>query len=315
MDWLCDDADGSVPEAQRDAWDGFVRSLAAGHRVEVWHGSDVDSLCAAAVAAGGLGALGFSVVFRRGPIPAGEGEGPRLDVTRAPERTGAFALVTAADPAEGARAPVLAWRLWMLLEEHCSMEAFAWLAAVPLLERHGVRGVSPFLKVAKTRYTAKFLRHLLTWCELAPHGECDLTDVMLQALCTHRDPRALINGKDTAVAELRAAEAAITLARLEANGATPHLAGHLALIRMRSPCQVQSLVAAEWSGRLPGYVVMVANEGDDRVGIATFSASPLEMDDFLGSLALPADFVAHGQVSVPTWHEVLRTCGASVGVY
>jgi hypothetical protein len=295
-------AEGSVSEDLRDAWESFMQALPHGADVEVVHGGSVDAMCSAALASTGLQDLGFVVLLLRRVEEA-------ADVTFF---AGGQVFRLAEASLAGAPQAVAAWNLWTLFDERRDMQALAWLAAVPLLERHGLRASSPFLKMAKAGHTLKALRTLLTWCVLAPHAESELRDELVAALCSHRDPRALARSKHASVVRLRDAEAAIAAAQVVAGSTTPHLAGHLALIRMCSACQIQSLVAAEWSRRLPGYVVMVANEAADRVRLATCSASRLKLDDFFRSLALPTDFVADGEVARSTWEQVLRKCGHGV---
>jgi len=94
----------------------------------------------------------------------------------------------------------------------------------------------------------------------------------------------------------------------------------VALVRVKSPCQVHPLVAQIWRTRLPKYVVLVGNEGyvSGYVAFSTRSASDASLLDLLSKVEVDVaegyfgyghDQAIGGLLPVPSWNQVLQYLG------
>jgi single-stranded-DNA-specific exonuclease len=135
---------------------------------------------------------------------------------------------------------------------------------------------------------------------------------------------------ETAALEAARVEVAAEVAR--ARKVAPRFAGDVALLQVRSRCQVHPLVAQTWAQRLRTSIVIAANDGyrDGYVHFAVRSATGADLVTYLADHAPPAARTdmqfggGHAQASggalpLAVWQALLRNlgfapdeCGAAV---
>ena len=141
-----------------------------------------------------------------------------------------------------------------------------------------------------------------------------------QALLTHSSPRDLVRSGSADVEKLRLAREEVKAELALAKKASPKFAGNVALVRVRSKCQVHPVIAQIWRTRRPKYVVIVANEGylPGRVNFSTRTASGLNLIDFLraidlgegeGEYARGHDQATGGRLPIARWNLLLKKLG------
>lgn len=106
----------------------------------------------------------------------------------------------------------------------------------------------------------------------------------------------------------------------EGKKAAPLFSGNVALVRVRSECQIHPVIAQIWRTRLPRYIVIVANEGyvPDRIHFSARSAPGTSVLDFLRNIELTEgedtyghghDQASGGNLSFSRWNELLGVLG------
>lgn len=210
--------------------------------------------------------------------------------------------------------------VWELCAAHTDIADLDWVAALGIIGDLGERAPFSLLTEAKRRYTAKYLREAASLINAARRAARFAPETAARALLTHGDPRSLVNSSSPEVAALREARAEVKAALEAGKKAAPTFAGNVALVRVKSPCQIHPLLAQIWRSRLPGYIILAANEGylPGRVNFSARSGADRSALDLLRAVDLGAgegsygrghDQASGGSLPVARWNELLRQLG------
>lgn len=337
-------------ETARDAFRTFLDRIARSERVVVLHDSDADGVTAGVVLQLALERAGFKKVTRVVPdrdrnawTPANRS---RVQ-TASPDRLFVLDLGSQSEPViagvptcfidhhrpEGVppsdtlisaytweAIPNTSLMVWELCKEIAEVSDLDWIAAIGTISDLGEKAPFEMLAIAKSKYTAKYLKEASALVNAARRASHYDPEVAAKALLTHSAPRSLVNSTAAEVEQLRRARAEVNAAIAEAKKAAPVFAGNVALVRVNSPCQIHPLIAQSWRTRLPKYIVIVANEGyiPDRVNFSVRTSSGVNVLDFLRSLDLSEgegsyghghDSASGGSLPVERWNELLVKLG------
>ncbi|HEY9605495.1 MAG TPA: ATP-dependent DNA ligase [Allocoleopsis sp.] len=210
--------------------------------------------------------------------------------------------------------------VWELCSSLTDVSDLDWIAAIGTVSDLGEKAPFEMLAVAKSRYTAKYLKEASALINSARRASQYDPEVAVRALLTHDSPRSLVNSDTEDVEQLRIARKEVQAAMEQAKKAAPVFSGNVALVRINSPCQIHPLIAQSWRTRLPKYIVMVANEGyiPGRVNFSVRTASGINVLDFLknvdlspgeGSYGHGHDSASGGSLPVERWNELLSSLG------
>jgi single-stranded DNA-specific DHH superfamily exonuclease len=210
--------------------------------------------------------------------------------------------------------------VWDLCSSLTDVSDLDWIAAIGTISDLGEKAPFEMLAVAKSRYTAKYLKEASALINSARRASQYNPEVAVRALLTHDSPRSLVNSNTHEVEQLREARKEVQAAMEQAKKAAPVFSGNVALVRINSPCQIHPLIAQSWRTRLPKYIVMVANEGyiPGRVNFSVRTASGINVLDFLknvdlspgeGSYGHGHDSASGGSLPVERWNELLSSLG------
>ncbi|MEP0883718.1 ATP-dependent DNA ligase [Trichocoleus sp. ST-U3] len=210
--------------------------------------------------------------------------------------------------------------VWELCSSLTDVSDLDWIAAIGTVSDLGEKAPFEMLAVAKSRYTAKYLKEASALINAARRASQYNPEVAVRALLTHDSPRSLVNSDTEEVEQLREARKEVQAAMEQAKKAAPVFSGNVALVRVNSPCQIHPLIAESWRTRLPKYIVMVANEGyiSGRVNFSVRTASGINVLDFLknvdlspgeGSYGHGHDSASGGSLPVERWNELLSSLG------
>jgi single-stranded DNA-specific DHH superfamily exonuclease len=210
--------------------------------------------------------------------------------------------------------------VWELCSSLTDVSDLDWIAAIGTVSDLGEKAPFEMLGVAKSRYTAKYLKEASALINSARRASQYNPEVAVKALLTHDSPRSLVNSDTGEVEQLREARKEVQAAMEQAKKAAPVFSGNVALVRINSPCQIHPLIAQSWRTRLPKYIVMVANEGyiPGRVNFSVRTASGINVLDFLknvdlspgeGSYGHGHDSASGGSLPVERWNELLTSLG------
>jgi single-stranded DNA-specific DHH superfamily exonuclease len=210
--------------------------------------------------------------------------------------------------------------VWELCSSLTDVSDLDWIAAIGTVSDLGEKAPFEMLAVAKSRYTAKYLKEASALINSARRASQYNPEVAVRALLTHDSPRSLVNSDTEEVEQLRIARKEVQAAMEQAKKAAPVFSGNVALVRINSPCQIHPLIAQSWRTRLPKYIVMVANEGyiPGRVNFSVRTASGINVLDFLQSVELSPgegsyghghDSASGGSLPVERWNELLTCLG------
>jgi ATP-dependent DNA ligase len=213
--------------------------------------------------------------------------------------------------------------VWELCQEIIDVSDLDWIAAIGTMSDLGEKAPFEMLAVAKTKYTAKYLKEASALINAARRASHYNPEVAAQALLTHKDPRSLVNSNNPEVEQLRLAKAEVNTALQEGKKAAPIFAGNVALVRVNSPCQIHPLIAQSWRTRLPKYVVIVANEGyiPGRINFSARTSSGVNVLDLLrgielsegeGSYGHGHDSASGGSLPRDRWNELLLKLGFNI---
>jgi len=331
-----------VPEADAAAFGTFVAALDRAARAVILHDSDADGVTSGVVLQRTLERLGFRNVIR--VIPNRERDAwteANRALVAAQEPRGLFVLdlgvreepIVDGVPAcfidhhRPAGAPagstVISAYTWdpipntsLIVYDLCATLAdvrdLDWIAAIGVLSDLGERAPFTLLAEVKKRYTMKDLKEATALINAARRASEYQPEVAARALLDHASPRALVTSE--AIAPLRAAREEVNREMAVAKMAAPKFSGNVALVRVRSRCQVHPLIAQIWRSRLPKYIVMVANDGylPGRVNFSMRSAAGIDLNDFLRAHGLPArghDQATGGSVSEVEFAALLQRLG------
>ena len=201
-----------------------------------------------------------------------------------------------------------------------TVEDLDWIAAIGALSDVGERAPFPLLAAVKDRYAMKDLKEATTLVNAARRATVYQPERAVRALLEHATARDLVQSTSEDVAALREAREEVKQEMAEAKKSAPKFAGNVALIRVKSKCQVHPVIAQIWRTRLPKYVVIVANEGyiDGRVNFSMRTASGVNLLDFLraidlgegeGSYARGHDQATGGSLPLERWNRLLEALG------
>ena len=203
-----------------------------------------------------------------------------------------------------------------------ALEDADWIAAIGALSDLGERAPFPLLAAVRKRYTMSDLKEATALVNAARRASESQPETAARALLTHRSARELVRSDSPDVQALRSAREEVQRAMAEAKKAAPKFSANVALVRVRSTCQVHPVIAQIWRTRLPKYIVLVANEGylPGRVNFSARSAAGISLLDFLraidlgegeGSYAHGHDQATGGSLPVARWNLLLTKLGFS----
>lgn len=157
--------------------------------------------------------------------------------------------------------PTTSIMTWRLLAPMTALDDSLWLAAVGALGDLGSGARYPEVAEAAKRYGRKNLTEVVALVNAAKRGSAHDTETSLAALLAADAPAEIAEGRVPQHPRLAGYRAEVQAERARCLRTAPRFAGDWALLRFASPCQVHGLVAAAWVSRLPGSIVMAANEG------------------------------------------------------
>jgi single-stranded-DNA-specific exonuclease len=326
----------------RPRFTSFVESLARDARTVVLHDSDADGVTSGVVLVRTLERLGFTDVRR--VIPTRERDAwndANRALVAAQEPRALFVLdlgvrgeplvenvpACFVDHHRPAGVPpdavVISAYTWdpipntsLIVYDLCAAIAdvrdLDWIAAIGVLSDLGERAPFELLAEVKKRYTMKDLKEATALINAARRASEYQPEAAARALLDHASPRELVTSE--AIAPLRAAREEVNREMALAKMAAPKFSGNVALVRVRSRCQVHPLIAQIWRSRLPKYLVLVANDGylPGRVNFSMRSAAGINLNDFLSGHGLAArghDQAAGGSVSEEEFAALLQRLG------
>ena len=213
--------------------------------------------------------------------------------------------------------------VWELCKDLTDVTDLDWIAAIGTISDLGEKAPFEMLAIAKTKYTAKYLKEATALINAARRASNYSPEVAARALLTHTSPKDLVNSNTEEVAQLRAAREEVKIALEEARKAAPVFAGNVALVKISSACQIHPLIAQSWRSRLPKYIVIAANEGyiPGRVNFSVRTNSGVNVLDFLRSVDLSEgegnyghghDSASGGSLPVERWNELLIKLGFNI---
>lgn len=330
-----------APPSHSIAFSAFLRSLPRDARVLVFHDFDADGVTAGVVLQRTLERLGFTGVQRLATLrerDAWSQENRARIADARPDALFVLDLGSRAEPlADGIRCCIIdhhrpdgtppgatlitayGWERTpntsLLVYDLCSpladIEDLDWIAAIGTLSDVGERAPFPLLAAVKKRYAMSDLKEATALVNAIRRASDYQPEIAARALLSHSSPRELVRSESADVAALRAARAEVQREMAEAKKAAPQFAGNVALIRVRSGCQVHPVIAQIWRTRLPKYLVLVANDGY-LPGRVNFSARGAGVLDFLRSMGLDArghDEASGGSLPVEEWELLLEKLG------
>ena len=210
--------------------------------------------------------------------------------------------------------------VWDLFRTLVALDDLDWVAAIGVLSDLGDKAPFELLTAVRKKYKLKDLREATTLINAARRATTFDPETATQALLQHTDPASFVNSNSEQVALLRRARIEVAAAFEEAKKAAPVFSGKVALIRVRSSCQVHPLIAQIWRTRLPKYMVFVANETylPGRVNFSARSSGEVKVLEFLraidledgeGSLGHGHDHASGGSLPAARWNQLLTVLG------
>lgn len=336
-------------DAARSAFAAFVASLDRQARVVVLHDFDADGVTAGVVLQRALERAGFGDVVRVIPTRERDAWAPanRL-LLEAHDARALFILDLGSRDEPLASVPTCivdhhrpdgvppgallisayAWdpipNTSMLVYDLCGAIAgvrdLDWVAAIGVLSDVGEKAPFPLLAEVRERHSMKDLKEATALVNAARRASGYRPEVAARALLEHASARELVTSAGEDVAWLREARVEVQREMAEAKKAAPKFSGNVALVRVRSRCQVHPVIAQIWRTRLPKYIVIVANDGylPGRVNFSMRTASDVNLLDFLraidlgegeGSYAHGHDRATGGSLPPARWELLLAKLG------
>jgi single-stranded-DNA-specific exonuclease len=333
-----------TPDEGRAALVAFLGATPLDARVLVFHDFDADGVTAAIVLQRTLERSGFTNVRR---LPTMRERDAWSDANRAriaearPHTLFVLDLGSRGEPlADGARcciidhhrpdgtppgALLLTASHWdpipntsLLVYDLCAplaeIEDLDWIAAIGALSDVGERAPFPLLASVRKRYAMSDLKEATALVNAARRASDFQPENAARALLGHATPRELVRSEFPEVAALRTAREEVRREMSEAKKAAPKFAGNVALIRVRSRCQVHPVIAQIWRTRLPKYIVIVANDGylPGRVNFSARSSAGIDLIAFLRAHGVDVrghDQATGGSVTTEEWIELLTRLG------
>ena len=333
-----------TPDEARAAIASFLDATPRDARVLVFHDFDADGVTAAIVLERTLERAGFTNVRRLATmrerdawsdanrariaearphtlfvLDLGSRDEPLVDGARCcvidhhrPEGTPPGSLLLTAyhwDPI-----PNTSLLVYDLCASLAEIEDLDWIAAIGALSDVGERAPFPLLASVRKRYAMSDLKEATALVNAARRASDFQPENAARALLGHATPRELVRSESPEVAALRTAREEVRREMSEAKKAAPKFAGNVALIRVRSRCQVHPVIAQIWRTRLPKYIVIVANDGylPGRVNFSARSMAGIDLIAFLRAHGVDArghDQATGGSVTTEEWVELLMRLG------
>lgn len=143
----------------------------------------------------------------------------------------------------------------------------------------------------------------------------------VRILLEHDSPSAILQSDGEDLRALEAARDEVNEEMAKGKMSAPKFAGNVALIRVRSRCQIHPLIAQIWRSRLPSKdVVIVSNDGylPGRVNFSARSEGDANALQLLRSVELPAgegdyahghDHASGGSLPEERWNALLKALG------
>jgi single-stranded-DNA-specific exonuclease len=298
----------ALPPA-RAAFETFLTGVGRDRHLVIFCHFDADGLAAGALLARGITRLGYSAVT---VVPSERGESAFADGARARlaaldpaalivtdlgiNRAGVLPAVptlfvdhhmpegepsgvTVVSGYGWEPIPCSAWLAYELLAPLTDLDDLAWIAAVGIISDLGERAPWPPLTAVKKRFGATALKEAVALVNAARRAPAFDIATPLNLLMEADGPKVLATDEARGAARLRAYREEVGAALKEARRAAPRFAvgQPWALLRFSSPCQVHPLIAQQWRGRLPKYIVIAANDGY-LPGVVAFSARTARAD-------------------------------------
>lgn len=195
-----------------------------------------------------------------------------------------------------------------------------WIAAIGAISDVGERAPFPLLERVRSKYAMSDLKEATTLVNAARRASEYQPETAARALLAHATPKELVKSQSGDVRALKEAREEVKREMAQAKKAAPKFSGRVALVRIRSRCQIHPVIAQIWRTRLPAYIVMVANDGyvPGRVNFSMRTATSANLLDFLraidigegeGSYARGHDQATGGSLPVERFDALLRELG------
>jgi hypothetical protein len=177
-----------------------------------------------------------------------------------------------------------------VLRQIADVDDLAWLALLGTVADASVTAPFPVLAAWLERYGRRDTTEAVALLNAARRAADDAVAVARDVLEQARSPRDVARGGGPGVATLRAARRAVHAEVQRCARIAPRVTNGVALVRFASPMQVHPLVAARWSARLHGLVVIAANDGylPGRVNFAMRTTADVNLVDLLRGIDLGA---------------------------
>ncbi|WP_121118361.1 DHH family phosphoesterase [Croceibacterium ferulae] len=159
-----------------------------------------------------------------------------------------------------------------------------WLAGIGLVGDMAESAGFAELAEAQARWGKTALRDATSLVNAPRRTAAADASPALRLLLGCDGPKGITKGDSPDAEALRAAKAEVREAVEAARKVAPRIVGDVALIRFTSPCQIHSLIAQQWRGRLRDKIVIAANDGY-REGWVHFAARSASGRDLLAFLA------------------------------
>ncbi len=333
----------------------FVGSFDADSRVVIFHDSDADGVTAAVVLEKALARLGRSTSrimpsrdrnawseANRAAVAAlspthlfvldmGTRTEPLIEGAREciidhhlPDGSPAErVLITAYDWSPIPNTSHLTWELCAAITDVSDLD---WIAAIGVISDLGEKAPFPMLAEAKKKHSAKYLKEATTLINSARRASHYDPESAARALSASHSPRAFVESELPELTAMRAARKEVQAELEEAKKAAPVFAGNVALLRMRSRCQIHPLIAQIWRTRLPKYMVFAANETflEGRVNFSARSSGNTNVLQFLrglrdgdenASYGHGHDQASGGSLTYEEWNALLAKVGFGPEVF
>jgi single-stranded-DNA-specific exonuclease len=141
-----------------------------------------------------------------------------------------------------------------------SPDHLLWLAALGLVGDMAEDAGFPEMEAASKRYGKTALRSAVSLVNAPRRTAAADASPALALLLKCDSPKELLSGNHEETALLHQAKEEVKAAMEEARRIAPKVRGEVALIPLRSACQIHPLIAQQWRSRLKDKVVIAANK-------------------------------------------------------
>lgn len=212
--------------------------------------------------------------------------------------------------------------VWTITSPDADLSDLEWVAAIGAIGDLGDRAPFDVVERSAARHGRTALRKSVTLLNAARRSSSYDVEAAATALLEHPDPASLARSTRPSVRALRDAAREVRVELDRAKRIAPRFSGKVALLELRSPCQVHPLIARIWSNRLKGYIVIAANEGylPGRVNFSVRTSGDVDLIRFLHDVRPPGaeasyggghDRATGGSLPVETWSRWIEDLGFS----